>query len=77
MCRSAHHKVGRSDSSPGLAIHRPVEVVGERDRKHASGGHVLSAPKIEARLHPARSLDRELGLGQVDLVRGEHELGLR
>ena len=37
---------------------------------------VFCAPEIEARLHAARALDRELGLGQVDLVRGEHELRL-
>jgi hypothetical protein len=41
---------------------------------------ILSAtsffPEIEARLHAAGALDRKLGLGQVDLVRGEHELRL-
>ena len=28
-------------------------------------------------IRPARALDRKLALGQVDLVRGEHELRLR
>ena len=38
---------------------------------------VLRAAEIEARLDAARALDRELGLRQVDLVRGQHELRLR
>jgi hypothetical protein len=34
------------------------------------------APEVGARLHAARALDRELGLWQVDLVCGQHELRL-
>ena len=62
----SHHRVDRA-----------VEVVGERNREHPPGGRVLRAAEVEARLHAARALDRELGLRQVDLVRGEHELRLR
>jgi hypothetical protein len=36
----------------------------------------LGPAEIEARPHATRALDRQLGFGQVDLMRGEHELGL-
>jgi hypothetical protein len=57
-----------------LCVDRSVEVVGERDREHSARAVVLRAPEIEARLDAARALDRELGLGQVDLVGVQHEL---
>src|ERR671919_1859497 len=62
--------------SRSSCVFRPVEIIGERDSQHLTGSIVPRAPKVEARLHAARALDRELGLGQVDLVRGEHELRL-
>jgi hypothetical protein len=64
-------------AAPGgdwLTIDQPIEIVGERNREHPPGGDVPCAPKVEARLDAARPLYRELGLGQVDLMRGEHEL---
>jgi hypothetical protein len=76
---------GSSSSSPGTearkaarsAIHRAIEVVGERDGEHPAGGIVLRAPEVEARLHAARPVDRQLRLGQIHLMRGQDELGLR
>jgi hypothetical protein len=49
----------------------------ERDRQHPARDIVLRAAEVEACLHAARTLDRELRLRQVDPVRGEHELRLR
>jgi pimeloyl-ACP methyl ester carboxylesterase len=45
-----------------LCVFRPVEVVRQRDGEHPPGNVVLRATEVEARLHAARALDRELGL---------------
>jgi hypothetical protein len=56
-----------------VSLNRPVEVVGRRDGQHAPSPSSF-APRTRRSPASRPGLRPELELGQIDLVRGEHDL---